>query len=516
MTSPKQQAAIADDGAPCGLSMEWDIRTDAQALWTQMATLESAGIVVGYGAPLLRAAGADVPGYIDFQKLHAGRYSMPATPHALWIFMTGPNPGAVFEKAERVKRHLESVAVLRESTPLFSYRQGRDLSGYQDGSANPKSEAAWQAALIPDGKFVNGSFAWVQRWLHFRDRFHSLAQPDRDRTLGRSIDTDKELVEAPATAHIKRTDQESFEPPAYILRRSMPWGDVRRHGLQFIAFMDHPIKVQRMLERMVGVHDGLPDALLGHSQAETGAFYFIPPIFNGHWVLPETNFSEGGEDPAARPLAPPPGVEVVESATVRLTVEASRCIHSRNCVLARADVFVPNVVGPWLHPELAGAEELANIARNCPSGAIQVERLDGAPQESLPMRNVIRLRENGPLTIHGDFRVAGLPEIRATLCRCGQSGNKPYCDGSHVKAGFTASGEAPALQEVPPQVMPRTIAIQPMADGPLVVHGAVELVTGTGHGISSASGPTLCRCGHSANKPFCDGSHARVGFKAAE
>jgi len=179
-------------------------------------------------------------------------------------------------------------------------------------------------------------------------------------------------------------------------------------------------------------------------------------------------------------------------------------------------VFVPNVVGAWLHPELASAEELVEIAHNCPSGAIRYERLDGGQGEAAPMRNVVRVRENGPYAVHGQFNVAGREELRATLCRCGQSQSKPYCDGSHVGAGFRASGEAEAVSEPDASNMPREVTVQPIADGPLVVHGAVELVSGTGHTISRAPGPTLCRCGQSANKPFCDGSHARVGFRAPE
>lgn len=211
-----------------------------------------------------------------------------------------------------------------------------------------------------------------------------------------------------------------------------------------------------------------------------------------------------------------PNLEIVDSKTLRLKVDVSRCIHSRNCVLLRPDVFVPNVKGPWLHPELAAPEEIAEIAHQCPSGAIQYERLDGGPQEKPPMRNVVRLRENGPLAIHGDFTVAGHPHIRATLCRCGESRSKPYCDGSHNDAGFTASGEVKPNAEPENPNMDRTIEIQPIADGPLVVHGAVELVTGTGKTISRAPGAALCRCGHSGNKPFCDGSHARVGFKSSD
>lgn len=508
MSEPFQQAAIGHEGVACGLSMEWDVQGSVQALWALLPALAADDVVIGLGAPLLQAAAAPVPGYAAFERLAGGRYTLPATPHALWTFIPGANPGVVFEVAERIKRQLGTAARISESTTLFSYRQGRDLSGYQDGSANPKGDDGWAAALIDSGVFQGGSFALVQRWLHFRDRFAVLPQLERDHTIGRSLDSDQELPDAPPSAHIRRTDQDGLDMPGNMLRRSMPWGDARRHGLQFIAFMNDLGKAQRTMRRMVGAGDGIADAILGHSQAETGAFYFVPPVSGRRLVLPEAQLPK---EPAMQR-----NVEIVETPSLRLKVDASRCVHSRNCVLSRPDVFVPNVVGPWLHPELADTQELAEIARNCPSGAIQVERLDGAAQEQPPMRNVIRLRENGPLAIHGDFIVAGTPQLRATLCRCGQSKNKPYCDGSHVAAGFAASGEATALAEAEPKAMPRQVAVQPIADGPLVMHGALELVSGTGRTISRAAGPTLCRCGQSANKPFCDGSHARVGFRAPE
>jgi putative iron-dependent peroxidase len=174
---------------------------------------------------------------------------MPATPHALWTYVPGDAPGAVFEVTERLERELGPYLRIAQSASLFSYRQGRDLTGYRDGSANPKGEAVHAAAFMDAarGAPANASFALVQRWLHFRDRFRGLSDSARDHVIGRGAEQDDELPEAPASAHIRRTEQESYSPAAFMFRRSMPWGDGRRHGLQFIAFMNDLTKAEHWL-----------------------------------------------------------------------------------------------------------------------------------------------------------------------------------------------------------------------------------------------------------------------------
>src|ERR1700727_3809411 len=84
--------------------------------------------------------------------------------------------------------------------------------------------------------------------------------------------------------------------------------------------------------------------------------------------------------------------ETVRGTRVTIRFEAKRCIHSRHCVLDRPDVFVPNVAGEWIHPDAATADEIAELAHNCPSGAISYERQDGGVGEQAPLVNVVRVR----------------------------------------------------------------------------------------------------------------------------
>jgi CDGSH-type Zn-finger protein/uncharacterized Fe-S cluster protein YjdI len=209
------------------------------------------------------------------------------------------------------------------------------------------------------------------------------------------------------------------------------------------------------------------------------------------------------------------GIERVRGRHVSVLFEGKRCVHSRHCVLERPDVFVPNVQGEWIHPDAVAAEEVIKVAESCPSGAIRYERLDGGPAESAPLVNLVRVRENGPLAFRAELRLAGADAgLRATLCRCGASKNKPYCDGCHAQVGFAATGE-PAAQDSPPLALRNgPLEITPIQNGPLKVEGNLEIISGTGRTIRKATRVMLCRCGGSSNKPYCDGTHNRNGFSS--
>jgi len=207
-------------------------------------------------------------------------------------------------------------------------------------------------------------------------------------------------------------------------------------------------------------------------------------------------------------------VEEYRGRSIVVRFDGAKCIHSRHCVLEQPAVFEANVSGPWIHPDAAATEGAVAVAHNCPSGAITYERLDGGAQESAPPVNTLHVRENGPLAFRAELMVGGTPEgFRATLCRCGASKNKPWCDKSHVAIGFKASGEPPTT-EAPAQLAKRNgpLSITPTRNGPLEVKGSLEICSGTGRTVQRTSQTWLCRCGGSSNKPFCDGTHAKIGF----
>ncbi|MFQ5586725.1 MAG: CDGSH iron-sulfur domain-containing protein [Thermodesulfobacteriota bacterium] len=193
--------------------------------------------------------------------------------------------------------------------------------------------------------------------------------------------------------------------------------------------------------------------------------------------------------------------------------DSVRCIHSRHCVLGQPKVFRANAEGPWIKPDSGSAELIAGVIRSCPSGALTYKRLEGGEDEALPEVNVIRTLENGPLAVHGDIRIDDEePMLRATLCRCGASKNKPFCDGSHKEISFVATGEPETIESKPLEKRDGLLKISPLKDGPLMITGNAEICSGTGRTVIRTQETALCRCGASNNKPFCDGSHAKIGF----
>jgi CDGSH-type Zn-finger protein/uncharacterized Fe-S cluster protein YjdI len=209
--------------------------------------------------------------------------------------------------------------------------------------------------------------------------------------------------------------------------------------------------------------------------------------------------------------------EIVKGRDVTIHFDARRCVHSRNCVLGHPEVYVPNVKGDWIHPDAARPDVVMHTALACPSGAIRVALNDGtATSDTPPAVNTVRVRENGPLAVEAELVINGQPQVtpRATLCRCGQSQNKPFCDGAHAAAHFVATGEPAAKDFTALEARNGPLTIQPQPNGSLMVTGNLEVISGTGRTIDKVTRTWLCRCGASKNKPYCDGSHKAAGFIA--
>lgn len=121
--------------------------------------------------------------------------------------------------------------------------------------------------------------------------------------------------------------------------------------------------------------------------------------------------------------------------------EPALCIHVANCIRLQPDVFDPNA-RPWVDPSFATADDIAAAVESCPTGALRYERTDGRPGEAHLVPATVQPRTNGPLFVRGEVTVVDLDgnvvreATRMALCRCGHSGNKPYCDLTHRAIGF--------------------------------------------------------------------------------
>jgi len=240
--------------------------------------------VIGIGLPLAESARLRVAGLRAFP---ADMMPFPSTQHALWLTLAHADPGAAFEAGRALARAVSAELEVVEEIDGFMYRGGRDLSGFEDGTENPTGDDAVKAALIAGAGagLDGGSFVAVQRWLHDLDAVERMSPQARARTIGRDRESNDELEDAPPSAHVRRTDQESFEPDGHIVRRSMPYGGVREHGLYFVAYGESLDRFERQLRRMAGRDDGVPDGLLSFTRAVTGGYYFCPPLRAGRLDL---------------------------------------------------------------------------------------------------------------------------------------------------------------------------------------------------------------------------------------
>lgn len=200
---------------------------------------------------------------------------------------------------------------------------------------------------------------------------------------------------------------------------------------------------------------------------------------------------------------------------IEVEFDGKRCIHARRCVTGLPEVWKGGVEGNWIFPDNAPVEEVASVVRACPSGALRFRRKDGGAEEAAPAYNVVQVLENGPYAVRADATLGGEDHgYRMTLCRCGASRNKPFCDNTHLRAKFEATGEVPTAEQVGEYGEHGPLAITPLKDGPLQLDGPFEVVAGSGRKVERTRQQWLCRCGRSASKPFCDGSHRAARFKA--
>ena len=133
---------------------------------------------------------------------------------------------------------------------------------------------------------------------------------------------------------------------------------------------------------------------------------------------------------------------------IDISYDVRRCIHAAECIRGLPAVF-DSSRRPWIVPSAASADAIADVIARCPSGALHFTRRDGGPSETPQKPTTIEPTPGGPYYVRGLVELRSsdgtsvVEDVRMALCRCGQSHNKPFCDNSHVAAGFDDPGAVP-------------------------------------------------------------------------
>jgi len=136
--------------------------------------------------------------------------------------------------------------------------------------------------------------------------------------------------------------------------------------------------------------------------------------------------------------------KVYRGRDIEVSFDLDICVHVGECLRGERAVFKLDR-RPWVLPDAGSANVIAEVVELCPSGALQYVRHDGGEQESVAPGTTVTPIRNGPLLVRGRIEVTredGTTETlpRATLCRCGESEHKPFCDNRHIAVKFRAPG----------------------------------------------------------------------------
>ncbi|MCF8998513.1 Dyp-type peroxidase [Acinetobacter nectaris] len=222
----------------------------------------------------------------NFKQLEAqqGNFEMPVVPGDVFIHIASQRTDICFALSQVFFRGVDEKVEVLEERACFRYLDGRDLTGFIDGTENPqfKEDRAETTLLSEDnGIFADGTFIFAQRYVHDLEKWHKLKVDAQERVIGRtkleSIELDDDVK--PENAHIARTVVEDEEGEELeILRHSLPYGDGHgEQGLYFVAYTKELSRIDAMLKRMFGTSgDGIHDRLLHFVTPVDGAYYFAP------------------------------------------------------------------------------------------------------------------------------------------------------------------------------------------------------------------------------------------------
>ena len=258
-----------------------------------LQTADGQRIVVGLSANLCKTLSIKAPKELHgFKTPVDGKLKLPETPVDLLVWLRATpaqDRGDLLAITRQIQALLGDAFVLTESVEAFQHlsksgTKSKDLTGFEDGTENPKGQKAKDFGFAADGS----SFLALQKWQHQWQKIEKMSPTEQNQAIGRNKQTNAELETAPPSAHIKRTTQEDFTlsdgTEGFTLRRSMPWSDGTNSGLMFAAFGKSFEAFELQLARMVGADDGITDAVFKMSKPVTGSLFWCPPVLNGEII----------------------------------------------------------------------------------------------------------------------------------------------------------------------------------------------------------------------------------------
>ncbi len=244
----------------CGLQIVVAFGRDA---WTQLS-----------GNP------ESAPELVDFKELGYGMAQ--ATQRDMFVHINSHSHRINFSVAQDLVKLFKGLVTIEEEVHGFRWLEARDLSGFVDGTENPKGcKDRTEVAVIQEGADAGGSYVIAQKWIHSLEQVEHFDLKTQENIFGRTKVDDIEMDddEKPVGAHTERVVIEEDGEELEIVRHSLPYGSASgEKGLYFLAYSAELTRYEKMLARMFGDEDGHFDHMLSYTHAVTGSFLYVPSL----------------------------------------------------------------------------------------------------------------------------------------------------------------------------------------------------------------------------------------------
>ncbi len=219
-----------------------------------------------------------------FPAMNCDDRSAPNSPGDLFIQIKADRMDICYAIGIEIIQLLKVHVDLYEEVRGFRYLDGRDLTGFVDGTENPRGMHKFNVAIIGDDDpdFAGGSYIHVQRYRHNMTKWQLLPVAKQEDVIGRTKTDNAEYSNEKkmASSHSQRTSLKDEKVNSMeMLRQGMPYGDMSVQGLYFVSCGKSPRPFTTMLKSMIfGDEEGIYDKFLDYTTAETGAAFFAPSI----------------------------------------------------------------------------------------------------------------------------------------------------------------------------------------------------------------------------------------------